>query len=290
MKEKFMNINFSKESLDQIGSINAVLDDYHKQGYRLSLRQLYYQLVSRNEIVNSERSYKNVGRLVVNGRMTGHIDWNHITDRGRVPHTYYCVDDLGDALEDTRLGYRLDRMSSQDVYIELWCEKDALSDILKRVTYRYGIPLVINKGYSSASAMYEARGRFEGNPREGYILYFGDHDASGLDMVRDIRERTEILISERADRPEIVPCALTMEQIRAHALPPNPTKQSDTRASKYMSEYGQRSWELDALAPQVLVDIAENAISKLIVPELYQGVLDREEVDKKTLGEWISER
>ena len=81
MKESFIEQRFNAASVAMIETINSILDEYAAQGFRLSLRQLYYQLVARDFIPNTIRSYKNIGNLVSNARQAGHIDWDMIEDR-----------------------------------------------------------------------------------------------------------------------------------------------------------------------------------------------------------------
>jgi hypothetical protein len=174
------------------GQIVDTVNRYRRQGYRLTLRQLYYQLVAADYIPNDDIVYKKMSGILDDLRYSGKVDWDSIEDRGRVPYLPYWVTDIPDALNDTINSYRLDRMEGQPKKVEVWTEKDAISGILKRVTERFHVRLVVNKGYSSSSAMHGAYLRFAGEIRAGkkvVILYFGDHDPSGLDMIRDIRER-----------------------------------------------------------------------------------------------------
>lgn len=125
-------------------------------------------------------------------RYSGKINWDAIEDRGRVPYIPFSADGPKEAIEILIDQYRIDRQDDQDTQVEVWTEKDAISGILKRVTSEYHIRLVVNKGYSSSSAMHAAYLRFAdiiNSGRKVKILYFGDHDPSGLDMIRDIRER-----------------------------------------------------------------------------------------------------
>ena len=123
---------------------------------------------------------------------SGMVDWSAFEDRGRVPVNAYFEHDIPDALKRTLDSYRLDAQIDQPTHIEVWTEKDAISGILRQVTLPLCVPLVINKGYNSSTAMYNAYRRFCSVVQEGRkvkILYFGDHDPSGLDMVRDIKDR-----------------------------------------------------------------------------------------------------
>jgi hypothetical protein len=175
-----------------VKQIIYTVNDYAKINERLTLRQLHYQFVSQNWIVNHDTAYKKLGSILDDCRYAGLIDWGAIEDRGRRPYIEYSVDDIPDALQDTIDQYKLNRQHGQSVYVELWSEKDALSGILSKSTNKYHIQLVINKGYTSSSAAYKAYERVVAAIENGQsvkILYFGDHDPSGLDMIRDIRER-----------------------------------------------------------------------------------------------------
>lgn len=178
-------------------AIIEIVEDYMQQDYKLTLRQLYYQLVSKDIIWNHDTVYKKISALLDDLRYAGELDWDAIEDRGRVPFLpYYCID-VDDAINDTIRDYRLNRQEGQSNVIEVWTEKDAISSILKRVTSKYHVRLVVNKGYSSSTAMYAAYKRIVSHINEGRrvkVLYFGDHDPSGLDMVRDIDERIKFFM------------------------------------------------------------------------------------------------
>jgi len=188
MKEFFEGVNFRRDSLGLLGIADQIIEAYQDQGLRLTLRQLYYQLVSRNVIPNVERSYKNLGNLISKGRLAGILDWDAIEDRVRVPrlpNDYANLDELVDA---ALYSYRLPRWRGQENYVELWVEKDALAGVLQPLAREFHVAMMVNRGYSSQSAMYEASKRFI--ERNGNILlYLGDMDPSGEDMVRDIDDR-----------------------------------------------------------------------------------------------------
>jgi len=287
MKEKFRKeLHLSKKNQKQLKIINEIIEEYAEQRYILTLRQLYYQLVSRDIIPNLQREYAKLSGLLVKGRMVGVVDWDAIEDRTRSPFIPYWVNDVEDAIEDTIRQFRLDRQRDQDVYIELWVEKDALSGVLKKITSKYHINLMVNRGYSSCSAMYGAFQRFkvqENKGKETYILYLGDHDPSGLDMIRDVKERLE----EFGVHPTIIQIGLTMKQIKEFDPPTNPAKITDPRAKWYVAEYGNKSWEVDALNPKVLNEIAEENIKKLIDMDLFNFMITKEDQDKEKLRDLV---
>lgn len=280
----------------QLEKINEIVEDYQAQGYRLTLRQLYYQLVSKNVIANHDREYKKLGRLLVEGRMAGIVDWSAIEDRLRQPSRPYAVEGIDDALQDTFDQYRLQRQRGQKNLVEVWVEKDAISNVLKRVTQKYGVSILVNRGYGSVSAIKDAYDRYSRALRYHgkdtvTILYLGDHDPSGLDMIRDIRERVGFMLDRDGleESFAVKPIALTMPQIKKYAPPANPAKMSDSRSSEYIVKYGRVSYEVDALPPEVLHKVLEDSILSEIDVNTYKNVLKIEEKEKAEIGELVEQ-
>lgn len=294
--------NTTKQEVVQ--HIIEIVDEFSEDGYVLTLRQLHYQLVSNNWIVNHDSAYKKLGNILDDCKYAGIIDWAAIEDRGRVPYLPYWVRDVEHSLNDTIDQYRVDRQKGQDNYIELWTEKDALSGILKRTTEKYHVHLVVNKGYTSSSAIYGAYQRYVDHinkQQRVIILYFGDHDPSGLDMVRDIRERLTFMFfngeygasfaneEEVQDVLTVIPIGLTKAQIRQYDLPPNPTKLTDSRATKYIQQHGKTCWEVDALSPRILTDIVEHHIRENINIPKYEAMIDEETEGIERLRKIVSD-
>lgn len=290
MEEAFSSkLHLNKANQVRLLVIAKIIDEYREQGYVLTLRQLYYQLVSRGIIPNRQAEYSKLSSLLVEGRMAGIIDWDAIEDRLRQPFLPYFVTGIQDAVKDTIDYYRLDRQKDQDTYIELWVEKDALSGVLKPLTSYYHINLMVNRGYSSCSAMYHAYKRFVQQDRLDkniVILYLGDHDPSGLDMIRDIDNRLEEFGISKCIF-EITHIGLTKEQIEKYNPPPNPAKITDPRAAWYISQHGETSWEVDALSPDVLNKLIRKNVEDLIDMDLFAAQLQQEIKDKKKLEKYM---
>lgn len=288
-KEKFVEHSFNKASLELIGICGGILEEYRKQGYRLSLRQLYYQLVARDFIENSVKSYKRTGDLVSNARKAGLLDWEMIEDRGREAVVNSHWESPAEILRSAASSFRLDHWEGQENYVEVFVEKDALSGILLPVCLELDVRFTANKGYSSDSAMYEAAKRLM---REGYysysknihVIYLGDHDPSGIDMTRDIRERFEMYTRGRIEF-EVHRLALNYDQVEMWNPPENPAKESDSRYQAYADQFGESSWELDAVEPATLADLVREKIEELIDPEQWDKVEDRENEYIRTLND-----
>lgn len=258
-KIQYKEIRFQQKSLDLIELVNQVVDEYSAQGYELTLRQVYYQLVARGYIPNNERSYKNVGSLINDGRLAGLIDWNSVTDRTRNLRKAGHWDNPADVIASARYSYNLDKWEGQPNYVEVWVEKDALVDIVGQACNPLDTPYFSCRGYTSQSEMWSAAQRFirQDDREKRIIIHLGDHDPSGIDMTRDIQERLELFGAD----VYVKRVALTMNQIQTYNPPPNPAKITDSRASKYIDQFGDESWELDALEPKVITDLIKKQVT-----------------------------
>lgn len=318
-EQQFRVTNFRPDTLARIRQANAIIAEYG--GQKLTARQVYYQFVSRDLIPNNARSYQNLTSMITDARYAGLLDWDAIEDRGReadVPSEWDSIDELIDTAVKQ---WRSPRWRDQPKYVELWVEKQALAGVLEPIARRAHVPLMVNKGYSSASAMKAAADRMHAacnsvpcsncdacgaypfetdedgkctscdkraKPQSGHapievdkevvVLYLGDHDPSGEDMVRDIRDR---LNEFGVPNLEVEKVALTMAQIKKFNPPPNPAKITDSRAAAYIAEFGQQSWELDALPPRELNRLVEAAINRNIDRKAMNAVIALEDVERE---------
>jgi hypothetical protein len=270
-KIKYEDIRIQKSGLDLIEQVNEIIDDYSLRGYSLTLRQVYYQLVSRGIIENSERSYKNTGELISRGRLAGLIDWYAIEDRTRNLRSRSHWEDPKEILKSAAEAYHIDLWEDQEKYVEVWIEKDALIGIVEQAVREYDVPCFSCRGYTSQSEMWSAAMRLKDkwlkHDKECIIIHLGDHDPSGIDMTRDIQDRLRNFgAAAIVDR-----IALNMDQIKEFNPPPNPAKITDSRARDYIKKFGETSWELDALDPE--------EIQRLIVENI-EFHLDKKRFDK----------
>lgn len=287
MREEFQFWRPNAKSKRLLAQVDRVLNDLRSQGYILTLRQLYYQLVAQDIIPNNPKMYNNLGNLVSKARLAGFIDWSSIEDRVRRPVICATWKNPQEILHSAVNAYAIDKLEGQENYIEVWCEKDAVSNILQPVCGRWQITFMANRGYSSQSAMYNAYNRLRRKWQSGvniHIIYLGDFDPSGLDMVRDIETRLNIFLRQyslRFDkRLNVYHVALTKDQIAMYNPPENPAKTTDKRYDSYVALHGNSSWELDALRPDVLKEITENAIMEFIDPNKFL-TFERDEDEQK---------
>ncbi len=261
MKKKYKDVRFMPRTLSLIKEIDGIVIDYQRQGYEITLRQLYYQLVAKNIIRNKQSEYKRVGKITGEARKAGLLDWSIIVDRTRHIFKLNHWQDPGEIIRYFSHSYHIDTRIDQPTYIEIWSEKDALASVLEPICDKHDVPLFICRGYSSITAKHDAAKRFSRyEDRNPTVIYLGDHDPSGLDMPRELRGSFDMY---ECFFVEIRRIALNMTQIEEYSLPPNPTKSTDSRAAKYFAEHGYQSWELDALTPDVLSKLVDDTINEL---------------------------
>ncbi len=286
-KIAYIEKRFAASSLKIIEKANEIIRDYRAQGDNLTLRQLYYQFVSRDIIPNQQKEYKRLGSIVNDARLAGLIDWNAIEDRTRNLNSFW-FSELGSPqsiLEAAADRHELDHWEDQDNYVEVWIEKDALVGVIERVCNQHRVPYFACRGYNSQSEQHKAGKRIEGKIEDGkkvHILHLGDHDPSGIDMTDDNSQRLSMFSGSKIKLHRL---ALNMDQIDKYNPPPNPAKETDARFASYVAKYGSSCWELDALEPTIIRALVEKNIKKLIDDDDWKATDRRERAEKEELRE-----
>ena len=197
----------------------------------------------RGAITKAEVEYhRTVIRLLVDMREAGEIPFEWIADNTRWQRKPTTFTGLEACLSSTSKFYRRDLWAAMPVYVEIWCEKDALAGVLMEETEIYDVPLMVARGYSSLSFLHSAAMAIEAKDKPAYIYHFGDLDPSGVDAARDIEAKLRRYAPESEihfERP-----AVRSSPGRGMESPTRPTKQTDTRAKKFGSA---TSVELDAI-------------------------------------------
>ena len=285
MKQKFIEKSFHRASLQRIDQVNQIIDEYQEQGYALTLRQLYYQLVSRDLIPNRQNEYSKLSALVTDARRAGLIDWDAIEDRTRYLRKVRTQTGIASAIRNAANSYCIDLWADQPYYIEVWVEKDALVDVVAKACSLYRVPYFSCRGFMSDSEIYKAGIRMRklyDSGKDIVFLHLGDHDPSGVDMSRDILRRVE-LFGDLANKIDFHRIALNMDQIEKLQPPPNPAKDSDTRSKAYIQKYGLVSWELDALEPKTLTRLIRDEIERYLDADKFNNMIRIEDEQTQEL-------
>lgn len=265
----YQDKKFRSDKLELIEKIYEIIQTYSDAGYSLTLRQLYYQLVARGIIENSERSYKNTGSLINDARLAGYINWYAIEDRTRYLRSLSHWENPASLIKSASEQYKRNLWLDQDYYVEVWVEKEALADVVGQACRPLDVPYFCCRGYVSQTEMWNASQRFIDKAVDGkyvVLIYLGDHDPSGIDMTRDIEERLQLFGSVNYSFVNnflgVERIALNMDQVTLYSPPPNPAKVTDSRSGGYISKYGNSSWELDALEPQIIRELITSKVTE----------------------------
>jgi hypothetical protein len=246
----------------------------------MTVRQVFYQLVTRGVIAKTEAEYKTtVCRLLVQMRREGQLPFHWIADNTRwqrKPRTYGSLQAM---LDNCQATYRRALWDDQDAYVEVWLEKEALAGVLIDVTAKWDVPLMVTRGYPSVSFLHSAGEAIADETREVFVYYFGDRDPSGVDIDRFV---------ERELREYAPECDLTFQrvavlkhQIEQYGLQTRPTKKSDSRSRSFEGE----SVEVDAIAPDQLRAICERWITRHIDQDQLERTRAVEEAERETLAQ-----
>jgi len=223
----------------------------------MTVRQVFYQLVSIGAIEKAEAEYKQtVVRLLTLMRRSRELPFGWIADNTRwmrKPRTYSSVEEL---LQRTAQTYRRALWDNQPAYVEVWLEKDALAGVVYEETDPWDVPLMVTRGYPSLSYLFEAAETIAECGKPAYLYYLGDWDPSGVDITRSV-ERGVREFAPNAEI-ELERIAVTPRQVEELGLPTRPTKKTDTRSKNFSGE----SVEVDAIPPALLRALVRECIEK----------------------------
>jgi hypothetical protein len=284
MRETFIPKEFRGARQDLIDKANKILSEYATRGFRLTVRQLYYQFVARAYIPNHVQEYKRLAATISDARLAGLVDWSMIEDRTRNLRYNINFQSPSHAIRSISSWYQEDLWRLQKHRPEVWIEKDALVGVISDICSRERVPYFACRGYASQSELYDAGKRMAKYIRQGFqpiVFHFGDHDPSGIDMTRDNEERLNMFAGGEVVVKRL---ALNMNQIDQYDPPPNPAKMTDVRFAGYEARFGDESWELDALEPEVIAQLIQDGIDGIREPVAWDNALEMEQEHREQLN------
>lgn len=279
---------------ETISIVNEIISQY---GIKLTVRQIYYRLISDpyNLFENTGSKYKQFDKMLVVARERREVDYTKIEDRTREalggdfgydnPQEFLRseIDYLKNCWQD----YKMEIWTDQDYKLEIWVEKDALTNLINQVAKDFRVLVFPSRGYSSFTKIMECLERLEGySDKKRVVLHLIDHDPSGLDMTRDLEKR---LSAYGGDSIQIKKIGLTYDQVEKFNLRPNPVKKSDTKAENYINQFGPDCWELDALPPLELQNLVVESIKEYIDFDAWNDKFEKEKEGKNWLIKKIEE-
>jgi hypothetical protein len=275
-------IRRKRRTAAEIAELRRAIYAFLRDMQPATVRAVFYNVETRGLIAKTQNEYKNtIVRLMVKMRREGVLPYGWVSDSTRwqrKPRTYGSMEE---ALRSTARAYRRALWDNQDVYVEVWCEKDALAGTLVDVTYEFDVPLMVGKGYGSDTYIFEAAQAIKARGKPAYLYYFGDHDPSGVDMERVLVKK----LREFAPGVEIhfSRVAVTPEQIESLNLPTRETKLTDSRSRNFKGA----SVELDALPPAILRALVRECIERHINQDVLNTTRRIEELERETLDKYV---
>ena len=182
-------IKRQRRNNDELADLDDVIMRVIAADNPVTLRGVYYRVVSEGAVEKTEAGYKLVGRQLVKLRRAGGVSYDSITDGTRWitrPTTHSSVEDM---LNDVTASYRRMIWATQDVEVHVFTEKDAISGVILPVTHKWDVPLAVVRGYCSESFAYALGLEVAAAGKPVIIYQLGDHDPSGLDAWRDLRKK-----------------------------------------------------------------------------------------------------
>jgi hypothetical protein len=261
-------------TVDQITERRAALYKIVKAQQPMTVRGVFYQaeVFLPQFIAKTSNGYKMVASDLVKMRKAGKLPYDWIVDNTRNAIRPHAYDDIAHALRQTAANYRSDLWKDKDCLVQVWLEKDALSGVIDSVTLDYGVPLMVARGYSSLSFIHEQAALLRHEDRPVYIYLLGDHDTYGVNA----HESIEATLREMAPDVDFhfKPLAVTKDQIRHWRLP---TRETDPDNKRQAAFDDGRAVELDAIEPNKLRKLVEDAINKHMTADERDELLENDE-------------
>ncbi len=260
-------------------AIFSELEETHPQ----TVRHVFYRMATLNMVPKQEKlGYPTVKIQLLNMRKVGRVPWTWIADSTRWQRKPRSYGSLEEALKRTAEFYRRDIWRQAENYVEVWCESDSIAGIIMEVTAEYDVPLMVSRGFSSATYLWEAAQSIAAVGKPVYLYYFGDWDPSGK-IIPEVIERE---LRRHAPNAEIhfERIAITTEQIQDLELPTKPPK-----SSTHSKGFKGGTVEIEAMPVPVLLDLVRDCIEQHINLR-HLGVLKvAEESERRILGGMLEE-
>lgn len=274
----------------------------------MTLRQLFYRLVSAGAFPNAPKEYKRLGGLMTRLREEGYVPRTWIVDHIRStdkPGSWSGLADFGEVVRDA---YRKNFWPTMPHHVEVFVEKDAIAGTIQPITREYDVSLHVVRGYSSVSFAGEIAAQWAEIKKPIFAYYLGDFDPSGFDIERDLYTKLErysgriVFPMPRVDA-EHTACgskaseskmrnvtiwsrlAVEAEDFDLHDLVRLPAKQSDNRTKGFVEQHGEHCAEVDAIAPTELRRRVREAIEQHVDQDGWERLKLVEELERKTLLE-----
>src|SRR5882724_76393 len=249
----------------------------------MTMRQLFYRLVSVAAIANTRKDYQRVSPIMTKARNDGRVGFDSIVDRSRPEYMPNVFEDAAQYADVVKNAYRKDYWRLQPERVELWCEKDSVIGSIEELTNKLGVIVRVSRGFLSTTKAHDLAEVIKSSEKPMTLFYLGDHDPSGRQIEADMAER----IRGYGSKFTITRLAIHAADIAKFKLPPLRVKESDSRAAGFLRRYANKSVELDALPPTELRRRIEGAVREKLDAELWDRAVMVEQAELMSIREIV---
>ncbi len=293
----------------------------------MTVRQAFYRGVGFGLWPKTEAAYKTVCRLLAEMRGDGALPYSWIADNTRWMRKPTTFDSMEAALRNAAATYRRSLWTSQDTYLEVWLEKEALAGVGVDITGPWDVALMVTRGYPSITFLHSAaetiratagvdlvadicRGRDDdcyATWALGYLSMHPDADEEALRRASfhqtknvtilyvgdrdpsgdDIARNVEARLAELSGA-DIDFCRVAVTAAQVDDYQ-LPTRPTKRTDSRAKTWDGNGSVEVDAIEPDVLRDLINTEIESCVDLDALQ-VVQLAETEERELARRIVER
>jgi len=270
-----------------LGQVKCILDEYAAH-LPLTCRQIYYRMIGEFGHKKGKQFERSLYDLLVNARRAREIPFEYIRDDGIMNCGgvwYDSVEGVWRSVDGTLEAAERNKQDGQPQRMEVWCEAAGMVPQLRRITHPYSIPVYSSGGFNSLTAIRQIVRDCVAYGEDTVLLHLGDYDPSGVSIFERVRDDVTAFLDEdgAGESFEPVRVALTNDQIAEHELPLDPITTNDSRSKAWISQGRTNKCELEALAPDVVAELLEEAIQSRIDGDAFEEVKRQERTDRTGL-------
>jgi len=243
-----------------------------------TVRGNMYRVVSAGWLPDTSKpSYNRIQRLLNRLRIKRQIPFEWIVDNVRSTIKPSSWSGLEDFTETVAHAYRKDFWAQLPEYVEVIVEKDTVAGTLAPVTQEFDVRLHPIRGYNSTTFAWDIAKFWNRIDKPIFIYYIGDHDPSGRDLERDIREKVASFTDKEITWTRL---AVNAEHFAEFSIRPLEPKKKDKRTPKFIERFGRACAEVEAIPASDLRRMLREAIEQHIPVAQWQRLQEVERLEK----------
>ena len=267
-----------------IGTVNDILSD-NIDILPLTLRQIFYMLVSNHGFDKTEKAYKRLCENMNKARRASLVPMSSIRDDGltRLGNAGWESEEaLVDGFKSSAAYFTFDRQAAQAVKLFIWCEAAGMAPQLAAAVDEYHIPVLSSGGFDSVTTKHNVARQLS-RAGKAAVLHLGDHDPSGVHMFSSLDEDLQAFLGHYGGEVELYRLAVTPDQVAEMDLPTAPRKPTDNRS------FEGETTQCEAIPPRTLREIVRAEVIDRLDMEAHNAVLAEEQEIRARLIERLAD-